>query len=88
MTARLATLSCIGLLLAACEQAEEVAQEPAMPSAAALRIAESSIIIDTHIDVPYRLQRSPADVATATGSGDFDFPRARHGRLNVAFMSI
>ena len=59
-----------------------------MPSAAALRIAESSIIIDTHIDVPYRLQRTPADVTAATGSGDFDFPRARRGGLNVAFMSI
>ncbi len=59
-----------------------------MPSADARRIAESSIIIDTHIDVPYRLQRTPADVAAATGSGDFDFPRARRGGLNVAFMSI
>ena len=49
------------------------------------------LIVDTHIDVPYRLveQGEPHDdVATATGRGDFDAPRARQGGLDVAFFSI
>ena len=58
-------------------------------SAAAARIiAQSSIIADTHIDVPYRLEKSPADISAATADGDFDYPRAVTGGLNVAFMSI
>jgi membrane dipeptidase len=56
--------------------------------ASAKRIAESSIIVDTHIDVPFRLQAKPADISAATDSGDFDYPRAVAGGLNVAFMSI
>ncbi len=57
-------------------------------AAAARRIAQSSIIADTHIDVPYRLEKSPADISGATEDGDFDYPRAVTGGLNAAFMSI
>ena len=52
------------------------------------RIAAESIIVDNHIDVPYRLAATPADVSAATEDGDFDYPRARAGHLNAAFMSI
>ena len=85
---RIAALTCMVVLLVACERTDTVATESSAPSAAALRIAESSIIVDTHIDVPYRLERAPADVSRATEAGDFDFPRARRGGLNAAFMSI
>jgi membrane dipeptidase len=62
---------------------------PTMDLAAeARRIANESIIVDTHIDVPYRLIDSDEDVSQATESGDFDYPRAREGGLNAAFMSI
>ena len=57
-------------------------------AAEARRIANESIIVDTHIDVPYRLIDSDEDVSQATESGDFDYPRAREGGLNAAFMSI
>lgn len=57
-------------------------------AAAANRIAQSSIIADTHIDVPYRLEKNAADISAATKDGDFDYPRAVRGGLNVAFMSI
>ena len=57
-------------------------------SALAKQIAQSSIIVDTHIDVPYRLNQKAADISVATDSGDFDYPRAVEGGLNVAFMSI
>ena len=57
-------------------------------AAAARRIAQSSIIADTHIDVPYRLEKNAADISAATEDGDFDYPRAVTGGLNAAFMSI
>ena len=54
----------------------------------AWEIAQSSIIVDTHVDVPYRLNEKPADIASATEDGDFDYPRAIAGGLNAPFMSI
>lgn len=56
--------------------------------AKAMQIAQSNIIIDTHVDVPFRLTITPADISNATDDGDFDYPRAVAGRLNAAFMSI
>ncbi|MDX1536361.1 dipeptidase [Arsukibacterium sp.] len=52
------------------------------------QIAQNSMIIDTHIDVPYRLHKDWEDVTKATERGEFDYPRARKGGLNVPFMSI
>ncbi len=82
-------------LAAACESPapEPVAAEPETAdvpdfSADARRIADNSIIIDTHIDIPYRLQSRPEDVSVATDNGDFDYPRAVAGGLNAPFMSI
>ncbi len=54
----------------------------------AQRIAKQYIIVDTHVDVPYRIDAKPADVSEATEGGDFDYPRAVEGGLNAAFMSI
>ena len=54
----------------------------------ASKLAMETLIVDTHIDVPYRLQRKWEDVSVATKGGDFDFPRAVQGGLNVPFMSI
>lgn len=51
-------------------------------------MAQRSIIIDTHIDVPYRLDAKWADISGATDDGDFDYPRAVAGGLNAPFMSI
>ncbi|MGI9249327.1 MAG: dipeptidase [Woeseiaceae bacterium] len=54
----------------------------------ARQIAESSIIVDTHVDVPYRVSSTPEDISRATENGDFDYPRAVSGGLNAPFMSI
>jgi membrane dipeptidase len=67
-------------------QADEPA--PVEASAKAQELAMSSIIVDTHIDVPYRLDEEWADVSEATEGGDFDYPRAVAGGLNAPFMSI
>ncbi len=74
--------------LAACERPAPVEAPPVDLAADALRIASESIIVDGHIDVPYRLYDKPVDVSRATDGGDFDYPRAMAGRLNAPFMSI
>ncbi len=51
-------------------------------------IAQKYILVDGHIDVPYRLQDEWEDVTQATEKGDFDYPRAKSGGLNAPFMSI
>ena len=74
------------LLLSACSPS---ADTPAtVPAPDANTIAKTSIIVDTHIDVPYRISAIPADISEATESGDFDYPRAVSGGLNAPFMSI
>ncbi len=54
----------------------------------ARQLAYKYLIADTHIDVPYRLQDGWQDVTHATHSGDFDYPRAKAGGLDLVFMSI
>jgi len=57
-------------------------------SASARLIAQKYMLVDTHIDVPYRLEDEWADVTGHTEDGDFDYERARQGGLNIPFMSI
>lgn len=58
------------------------------PEQQAKRMADKYLIIDTHVDVPYRTYRNPVDVGFATEDGEFDYPRAVAGGLNAPFMSI
>lgn len=51
-------------------------------------IAHRWPLVDTHIDVPYRLEYQWDDVSQATVGGDFDYPRAVDGGLTAPFMSI
>ncbi len=57
-------------------------------NARARALTQKYPLIDTHIDVPYRIHAHWEDVTEATESGDFDYPRAVEGGLNVPFMSI
>jgi len=54
----------------------------------ASELAQRYMIIDTHIDVPYRLRNKYSDISEPTEGGDFDYPRAVEGGLDGAFMSI
>jgi len=54
----------------------------------ASQLAKKFIIVDTHIDLPYRLMIKKQDISKITQEGHFDYPRAKQGGLNVAFMSI
>jgi membrane dipeptidase len=72
-------LSC--LLFLSCSREESYEDE-------ADRLAHQFIIVDTHVDLPYRLQSNPEDVSIETSGGDFDYERAKEGGLNAPFMSI
>ncbi len=94
MTARSLVAFATFFLLAACgpaQQADTSSEDTSAPvdlTAQAMEIAQNSIIIDTHIDVPYRIYDAWEDVSEATDGGDFDYPRAKAGGLNAPFMSI
>lgn len=90
MSHKFACIATAALLLSGCnDQSNGTDSTENIDFAAeARRVAESSIIVDTHVDVPYRLTSKPANVAEATEGGDFDYPRAVAGGLNVPFMSI
>lgn len=93
------------LVLTACPPAEEMPPDGAADGAAdtnaasdedlqakAERLARELLIVDTHVDVPYRLMDQPEDerddISQATDNGDFDYPRAKAGGLDAPFMSI
>ncbi len=72
-----------------CAPAEELATPgPAATLEQARELAARIAIVDTHIDVPYRLVEKYEDVGEATDGGDFDYPRAVAGGLDVPFLSI
>ncbi len=54
----------------------------------ARQLAQKFLIVDTHIDVPYRLLRKMEDISVRTADGEFDYVRAKFGGLNLPFMSI
>lgn len=57
--------------------------------ARARALAQRAIIVDGHIDLPYRFTEEPWAIAARTDTlGDFDFARARAGGLDAPFMSI
>jgi len=57
-------------------------------NAKAERLSKEIMLIDTHIDVPYRLVEEWEDISTHTERGHFDYERAKKGGLDVPFMSI
>lgn len=71
-------------ILSGCGGEEPATDKTALSQA----IANETIIVDSHIDVPYRLNHAWEDVSLATPTGDFDYPRAVAGGLNAPFMSI
>ena len=52
------------------------------------RLAKDALIVDGHVDMPYRVYDEWADVSGEVPGNDFDAPRARAGGLNAPFMSI
>ncbi|NVJ86903.1 MAG: membrane dipeptidase [Algoriphagus sp.] len=90
----------VALLIAfACQPKEEAVDYTKMSDAerfeVAKEIAQSTIMVDGHVDLPYRmkvggftLQREILDVSVRTPDGNFDYPRSKEGGLDAPFMSI
>ncbi|NND83360.1 MAG: membrane dipeptidase [Gammaproteobacteria bacterium] len=79
------------MVLNACASSSAISADRAKTFKAgqqAIDLAQDSIIVDGHIDVPYRVHDEWVDVTEATEDGDFDYPRAKAGGLNAPFMSI
>lgn len=57
-------------------------------SGSARKLAQDAVIVDTHIDAPGVLMSKWADLGKPAPDREFDYPRARAGGLDVAFMSI
>ena len=74
------------LLAAACLLATSTVH--AQATDAARKLAQDAIIVDTHIDAPGILMDGWADLGNEAKDRDFDYPKARAGGLDVAFMSI
>ena len=84
-------VSLLALSVASCDSpAEQATQTEEVIDFAVLsqEIAKKHLVIDTHIDVPYRLHSNMEDVAFRTESGDFDYVRGKEGGLDAPFMAI
>jgi membrane dipeptidase len=76
-------------MIAACTgQTEKMGDIELKLKEKAEELAQKYMIIDTHMDVPYRLKKKMEDISERTAGGDFDYPRARKGGLDVAFMAV
>lgn len=78
-------------LLSACSQ-EQPSDTTPVPAIVAIPrselLAKQYLIVDTHIDAPSTMKRSQVDISKTSDKGQFDYPRALQGGLNVPFMSI
>ncbi|MBB4090173.1 dipeptidase [Salinibacter ruber] len=64
------------------------AQPAASIEARADSLVQASLLVDGHVDLPYRLNDFYENPADSTVGGDVDYPRARAGGLDAPFMSI
>lgn len=55
---------------------------------AARKLADDAVIVDTHVDAPGILMDKWADLGVDAPDREFDYPKARKGGLDVAFMSV
>jgi membrane dipeptidase len=91
-----AALTCLAvLLLAGCpspapDRGSATATDAATTDvqARADSLVRKALLVDGHIDLPYRLRDFYENPADTTVGGDFDYPGARAGGLDAPFMSI
>ncbi len=76
------------LLSASLLAALALAAPAAYAQDAATRLARDAVIVDTHIDAPGILMDTWADLGVEAKDREFDYPKARAGGLDIAFMSI
>ena len=53
----------------------------------ALRLHRSAIVVDTHEDVPERLEKARVDIGVRSATGHTDIPRWREGGMTAPFLA-
>jgi membrane dipeptidase len=93
MTSKIICSCLIALCLAACYSADNTKDEQIQRTADSL--AQVYIIVDGHVDLPYRLsdinfrlEPEYLRIPVSSTEGDFDYERAKKGGLDAPFMSI
>ena len=81
------------LVLFGCQNSSYQSDESTATDADFVRaeaLSKEFIILDGHVDLPYRMRAYDGwiDVSKSTDEGDFDFVRAKDGGLDAPFMSI
>jgi membrane dipeptidase len=86
----LTILIVILIVIVSCEQktADTMDETENQLKEKANELAKKFLIIDGHVDVPYRLQSSPEDISKRTERGHFDYPRAKEGGLDAPFFIV
>ncbi|MGB6650024.1 MAG: dipeptidase [Bacteroidota bacterium] len=79
---------CFSIWMMQCRSESPEAGPPAWTQEEAKRIAQSVLIVDTHIDVPMHQLGQWKDISARVRDRDFDLVRAREGGLDVVFMAI
>jgi membrane dipeptidase len=91
--------TCTLIIVSACHPTDQARDFTRLSSgelqAVADSLAREFIIVDGHVDLPYRLtvknfrlEREYLDIPVSSSEGDFDFERAKKGGLDAPFMSI
>jgi membrane dipeptidase len=52
------------------------------------RLAHETLLLDTHLDTPFELQKRMQDISGRIEGGHFDYVRARQGGLDALFMAV
>ena len=89
----------MSVIITACQTVDKTNNYSTLPDSEIQRIADSLaqayIIVDGHVDLPYRLSiknfrldREYLGIPVSTTEGDFDYHRAKEGGLDAPFMSI
>ncbi len=81
-------LRCVGVIWSLSLIASDVLADSSSIDERATLITQKHLVVDTHIDVPYRLYDGWVDITVSAPDGQFDYPRAVQGGLNLPFMSI
>lgn len=83
------------ILFTSCSTKKAIPNEDNTLATKANELAHKYIIVDGHVDLPYRLkvknfrlEKEYVGIPVQSDKGDFDFVRARKGGLDAPFMSI
>jgi membrane dipeptidase len=99
MKLKIVCFCCLAFVFSACQTVDKTSNFSDLSEAEIDRIADSLaqtfIILDGHVDLPYRLsiknfrlEREYLQIPVSTTEGDFDYQRAKKGGLDAPFMSI